>query len=390
MEEISLTVTQSGWKRILAGHPWIFRDDLESPPEQGDGEIVRLKDHKDRYLGRGFYNPTSRIAFRLITREDRPVDADFWKESLEAAVAYRKVLALESTARRLVYSEADGFPGLIVDDYAGCLVLQILSKGMDRIQDLIFALLDSVLSPTAMVLRNDSPVRNLEGLEQGTGVIAGEVPDPLVIHEGDRPLIVDPLKGQKTGAYLDQREARLALRTFAPGKRVLDAFCYDGWFAIHLAAAGASGVVALDSSDQALERLARNAGLNGITHIEARRANCFDALKRLARDGERFDLIVLDPPPFARRRADIRSALAAYREINSRAIRCLEPGGLLFTCCCSHGISQDRFSGVVAAAAGRARRKLILLEQRIQPKDHPILFNEPESLYLKGMLFRCL
>jgi 23S rRNA (cytosine1962-C5)-methyltransferase len=390
MEEASLIVTQSGWKRIMAGHPWIFRDDLVSPPAEGQGKVACLLDHKSRFMGRGFYNPDSRIAFRLITREDRPVDAAFWRERLEAALRYRNSFSLESTARRLVYSEADGFPGLIVDDYGGCLVLQILTLGMERIRDQLIELLDSALSPAAMVLRNDSPVRRLEGLEQETAVLSGSLPDPLVIQEGDLRFAVDLLEGQKTGAYLDQRDNRLALRSFAEGKRVLDAFCYDGWFALHLAGAGASEVIALDSSSQALERLEQNAGLNGIENVEARKANCFDALKALARDEERFDLIVLDPPPFARRKADIGGALAAYREINSRAIRCLNPGGLLFTCCCSHGISQDRFSGVVAAAAGRARRKLLLLEQQLQPKDHPILFNEPESLYLKGMLFRCL
>ncbi|MHC4944880.1 MAG: class I SAM-dependent rRNA methyltransferase [Planctomycetota bacterium] len=390
MEEASLIVTQSGWKRIMAGHPWIFRDDLVSPPAEGQGKVACLLDHKSRFMGRGFYNPDSRIAFRLITREDRPVDAAFWRERLEAALRYRDSLSIESTARRLVYSEADGFPGLIVDDYGGCLVLQILTLGMERIRDQLIELLDSALSPAAMVLRNDSPVRRLEGLEQETAVLSGSLPDPLVIQEGDLRFAVDLLEGQKTGAYLDQRDNRLALRSFAEGKRVLDAFCYDGWFALHLAGAGASEVIALDSSSQALERLGQNAGLNGIENVEARKANCFDALKALARDEERFDLIVLDPPPFARRKADIGGALSAYREINSRAIRCLNPGGLLFTCCCSHGISQDRFSGVVAAAAGRARRKLLLLEQQLQPKDHPILFNEPESLYLKGMLFTCL
>jgi 23S rRNA (cytosine1962-C5)-methyltransferase len=240
-----------------------------------------------------------------------------------------------------------------------------------------------------MVCRNDAPVRVLEGLEAKKEVVAGTLPPVVEIIEGDLLFGVDILEGQKTGAYLDQRENRLFLRTLAKGRKVLDAFCYDGWFALHLARGGASAVVAMDSSEQALGRLELNAVRNKIDGIEPRKDNCFNALKAMARSEERFDLIVLDPPPFARRKADVRNALNAYREINRRAMQCLDPGGLLFTCCCSHGVSQDHFAGAVASAATGARRRLVLLEHRMQAPDHPVLFNEPESLYLKAMLFRC-
>jgi 23S rRNA (cytosine1962-C5)-methyltransferase len=325
----------------------------------------------------------------LITREDRPVDAAFWRDKLYEAVRYRETLGLNSNARRLVFSEADGFPGLVVDDYNGHLVLQILTKGMEAIRELLIFLLQDMLDPRALVCRNDAPVRVLEGLAPEKEVIAGDPPSGVQVREGDLVFEVDLLNGQKTGAYLDQRENRFFLRSFARGKRALDAFCYDGWFALHLAKGGASEVVAMDSSDQALARLNRNMEQNRIGAVETRRENCFDALKEMARSDERFDLIVLDPPPFARRRADVRNALKAYREINRRAIQCINPGGLLFTCCCSHGVSQDLFAGAVAAAAARTRRRLLLLEQRIQAPDHPVLFNEPESLYLKALLFRC-
>lgn len=386
MNEQKLEVNKAGAGRVVGGHPWVFRDDLVKAPKEGAGEVFPLHDGKGRFLGQGFYNPRSRIAFRLITREEDPVDPAFWKLRIEKAVRYRESLALKSNARRLIYSEADGFPGLIVDEYNRCLVLQILSLGMENLRDMLLKQLDEALSPLAVVVRNDVPVRNLEGLDQEKRVISGALPPLVEVSEGDLRFHVDLMEGQKTGAYLDQRDSRLHLGTLAQGKRVLDAFCYDGWFALQMA--GAEQVVAMDSSRQALDRLEANMKLNSISNIEPVKANCFDALKALSEKEERFDLIVLDPPPFARRKMDIGNALRAYKDINARAIRCLKPGGLLFTCCCSHGVSQDKFGGAVAAAAGKCRRRLVLLEQRLQPLDHPILFNEPESLYLKGMLFR--
>jgi 23S rRNA (cytosine1962-C5)-methyltransferase len=390
MTTIRLNARISGTKRILSGHPWIFRDELVSPPEEGAGQVLPLFDGRGDLLGQGFYNPSSKIAFRLVTRSDRPVDNSFWRQRLEKAIAYRDSLKLDTDAKRLVYSEADGFPGLIVDAYGPCLSLQVLSLGMEGIRDLILDLLQTYLKPSAVVVRNESPVRKLEGLHQETGLLRGTLPSPLKVREGDLHFRVDLLGGQKTGAYLDQRENRLLLRRYAQGLRTLDAFCYEGWFALHLARAGAAEVMAMDTSKPALEGVALNAAMNGCSNVHPLEANCFEGLRALAEDGERFDLIVVDPPPFARRKSDIGAALRAYREINRRALACIRPGGLLFTCCCSHGVSQDLFSRAVAAAAGRARRRLVLLAQRLQALDHPIQFNEPESLYLKGMLFRCL
>jgi len=382
----------SGTKRILAGHPWLFHDDLKTSPQEGNGDVFSLSDERGGFLGRGFYNSNSRIAFRLITRADQPVDEKFWKGRLEDAIQLREAMDPDSNARRLVYSEADGFPGLIIDDYGGHLSLQILSLGIEKLKELILATLHERLQPKAIVLRNDSMVRELEGLTQEKAVHHGEVPGPIEIREGDLRFRVNLLEGQKTGAYLDQRDNRLHLRQFAAGKRILDAFCYEGWFGLHLARAGASEVLALDSSQKALDHATANSSANSLAdRVRTVRKNCFDELKKMAVSGnERFDLIVLDPPPFARKKSDIPNALRAYREINRRAIQCLNPGGMLFSCCCSHGVSQDRFAGAIAEAAGKARRKLLLLEQRLQAPDHPILFNEPESLYLKGLLFRCI
>ncbi len=390
MNSIRITARASGIRRILSGHPWLFRDDLLSSPSDRAGQILPLFDGAGRFFGQGFYNPVSRIAFRLITRDDRAVDRAFWSEKLEEAIKFRESLGIDSTARRLVFSETDGFPGLVVDDYGGYLAVQILTLGRENRKGDLLQILDEQLRPRAMVLRNDAPVRKLEGLEQERYVIAGKLPSAVEVREGELHFEVDLLEGQKTGAYLDQRENRLYLKSFGAGRRVLDAFSYDGWFAIHLAAQGASSVLALDSSKAALDRLARNASRNGVQNIETRKANCFDALKNLAESEERFDLIVLDPPPFARRKVDIPGALKAYKEIHRRALKCLNPGGLLFTCCCSPGISQDRFAGTVATAAGKARRRLLLLAQRIQAPDHPVLFNEPESLYLKALLLKVL
>ncbi|MBU0755860.1 MAG: class I SAM-dependent rRNA methyltransferase [Planctomycetes bacterium] len=389
MEGERLLINKEGWKRLTAGHPWIFKDGFTTLPKEGFGEILPLYDRNDHCLGRGFYNPRSRIVFRVITREDREINADFWESRLETAIALRKTFNIDSTAHRLVYSEADGFPGLIVDDYNGFLSVQIQTLGMDKIRDLLVALLQKNCAPQAVVLRNDSPIRKLEGLPQEKTIISGSLPKTLEVQEGNLRLAVDLMEGQKTGAYLDQRDNRLFLRKYARNRKVLDACCYDGWFALHLARSGATHVLALDSSAAALKRLERNAEMNDLANITSKKANCFDALKTMAEAGELFDLIVLDPPPFARRRTDIGNALKAYKQLNARAMACLNPGGLLFTCCCSHGVSQDRFATCVTTAAQQAKRRLILLEQRLQPADHPILFNEPESLYLKGLLFRC-
>lgn len=391
MNSQRLIVNKAGWKRLSKGHPWVFSDDLADLPEAGAGEVLSLFDSFGHFLGRGFYNPESRIAFRLITREDVPIDADFWQKRLQKAIDYRESLTIDGTARRLIFSEADGFPGMIVDQYNDCLSMQVMSLGMETIRDLVVDLLKEKLDPTAIVVRNDSPVRTLEGLKEEKGVIHGTLPDELIIKEGDIGFHVNLLEGQKTGAYLDQRENHLYMRKFVESKQVLDVFCYDGGFALHMKKAGAGHVVAIDTSRQALERVQRNAEMNGLGEIETRKKNGFDALKEIATKGEeRFDVIVVDPPPFARRKSDLKNALRAYRELNLRAIQSLNPGGLLFTCCCSHGVSNDSFSETAAEAAGRARRDLILLEQRLQPPDHPIFFNEPESQYLKGLLFRCL
>ena len=391
MESSKLIVNRNGYLRLRRGHPWLFRDDIEDPPKKQAGHILPLFDHQGHYLGRGFYNPKSRIAFRMVTTEDRPLNEAFFAERIEDAIRRREVLAPDSDAYRLISSEADGLPGLVVDRYADCLSMQILSLGMDRRKDLVLSILNERLSPKAVVGRNDVPVRELEGLPREKGVISGELPDPLLVREGDLSFKVDLLEGQKTGAYLDQRENRLMLRSYAEGRRVLDAFSYDGWFTLHMAKAGASEVTALDASAGALSRLQANAERNGIEGIKTLKGNAFDVLKDLAEEEgqkESFDLVILDPPPFARRRGDVNRALKAYRDVNIRGLNLLRPGGLLLTCCCSHGVSQDAFADAAARAAGKVRRRLILLEQRLQPQDHPILFNEPESLYLKALLFR--
>lgn len=373
-------------RRILAGHPWIFRDDLEAPDGGDAGSVRPLYDGAGRFLGQGFFNPASRIAFRLVTRDSRPVDRSFWGRRLETALAYREELGLEGTAGRMVFAEADGFPGLVVDRYGGCLSVQILATGMEKIREEILDLLEERLAPRAIVLRNDTPVRALEGLSPEKGIARGRLPDRVEVREGDCTFRVDLLRGQKTGAYLDQRANRLFLRRFAPGRRVLDAFCYDGWFAVHLAAAGAGEVTALDTSPAALERLAVNAAENGVERIRARRENCFDALKAEGKEGKNYDLVILDPPPFARRKSDTAAALKAYRELHRRALHLVRPRGLLFTCCCSHGVTPDRFAQTLTQAAARAGRRLVLKAQLLQSPDHPILFHQPESLYLKGLL----
>jgi 23S rRNA (cytosine1962-C5)-methyltransferase len=369
-------------RRILRGHPWVFSNELERIPESvAPGELVDVLDHAGSFVGRGYINPHSLIAVRLLTRKQEELDLQFFRRKIAQAHNLRTMLGFGDSFRA-VFSEGDGLPGLIVDKYADTLVLQSSTAGIDRLLDLIIPALQEEYSPRAIVLRNDMASREHEGLEQNRSVVFGSVEAPVEIEENGIRYQVDLLEGQKTGFFFDQRENRQALRRLVQGRRTLDCFCYIGAWSLNAARFGASEVIGIDSSQKAVDTAAANASLNGL-NAQFRTADVFDELRALEKRGERFGCIILDPPAFVKSRARVREALKGYKEINLRGMRLLEPGGILVTCSCSHHVTPDLFTEVLIDAAHAAGRQARVLEMRSQARDHPMLLAAKETQYLK-------
>lgn len=379
-------LTPKGERWFRSGHPWIFSDDISSLDNAVNGEIAALYNPRNLFLGWGFYSRHSRISFRVITQSPGIPDQVFWREILQKAINRRKKSLDYKQACRVVFSEADGIPGLIADWYAGHLVIQTLIPGIDRILKQLCDLFQELLKPSGILLRNDFEARSLEQLPREVRTLYGQVPEKVLIEEGPIQYEVDLVSGQKTGAYLDQKENRLHLASYPQSQGlVLDCFCYTGGFALHLAGK-AKEVVAVDDSASALEWGRRNAGLNGFDRINFLKNNIFDFLKEANEQGLKFDLIILDPPPFARKKSAVVSALRGYQELNLRALRCLNSEGILSTYSCSYNITESLFGEMLSHAAQKTGGKIILLEKRMQAGDHPVLLNFPESLYLKGLI----
>ena len=381
----TVTLTRKGAARWRDGHPWIFRDDVV-PSEQPNGAVVAVLAPAGELLGRAFYGAVSKIALRRLAGPRETVDDALLRARLDAAIDYRERIAPGVAALRLVSSDADGLPGLVVDRYGAHLVLQALTAGIERRLEPILDHLTVRLSPASILARNDAGVRRLEGLPEDVRALRGEPPETVEVDEDGIVFRVDLRAGQKTGLFLDQRENRSAAAGYLRGK-VLDAFCYDGGFALH-AARRAESVEAVDASAPALARAAANAARNGITNVATVRANVFDHLSEADRSQRRFDGIVLDPPAFAKSRKDLPAAVRAYKEINLRAMRCLTPGGVLVTCSCSYNLHEDEFVGVLASAASDAGRHAVIVEKRSQARDHPVLLGLPESHYLKCLILK--
>jgi 23S rRNA (cytosine1962-C5)-methyltransferase len=352
------------------------------------GDTVQVLSSRGRAVGYALHSDRSEIALRLLTTADTPPTLDLWGERIAAAVAYRESLSIDATAYRLVHSEADRLPSVIVDRYDDWLVVQTLSQGSDRLLPEITDLLASQLKPRGILARNDPRVRELEGLERRVEVVHGTVPERIQVRDGAITYDVDPYHGQKTGLFLDQRENREAAARYARG-RLLDAFSYNGGFALALAAK-CGEVVAVDISEDAVAHIRTNAERNGVHNIEARAMNVFDELRELERRGERFDTIVLDPPAFAKNKAALPKALSGYKEINLRALKLLTPGGFLVTCTCSYNVRESDFADVLASAAVDARAEVAVVEKRMQARDHPVLITVPETYYLKCFILRKL
>jgi 23S rRNA (cytosine1962-C5)-methyltransferase len=380
-------ITRRGEERLRQGHPWIYRSDVTAA-SAGAGATVRVLDGRGRVLGHALFSDRSEIALRLLSRGHEAPGLDLWRARLQQAFAFRQALDIDASAYRLVHGEADLMPSLVVDRYADYLVVQALSQGTDRLLPAITELLVELAAPAGILARNDPRVRLLEGLEQRVDVLYGSVPDAIEVREGPVTYEVDPYRGQKTGLFLDQRENRAAAAQYAHG-RLLDAFSYNGGFALALAPRCRT-VLAVDISEPAVDRIRENARRNALAHVEARAMNVFDELRELERRGDRFDTIVLDPPAFAKNKASVAKALSGYKEINLRALKLLAPGGILVTCSCSYNVSEAAFAEVLASAAIDAHADVAVVEKRMQGRDHPVLMTVPETYYLKCFILRKL
>ena len=380
----SATVSARGATRWAKGHPWIYRSDvLLSPDVPG---VVPVHDERGRFLGQALCSPGSEIRLRLLERSDRPVDASWWRERLAACRAKR--LGLDATAWRAVHAEGDGLPALVVDRYDRWLVVQLLSAALETQRQVIVAALVEVFAPEGILLRNDVATRRLERLDEQVELAFGSVPEQIEVREGQVRWYAAPWTGQKTGAFLDQRENRLRAGALMPeGGSGLDCFSYHGSFALHLAQR-ASEVTALDSSAEALARGAEHAALNGIDRIQFVEADAFDILPVWGREGRRFDVVVVDPPAFAKSKSTLPAALRGYHQINSRAMRLVAPGGCLITASCSFHVRRPEFLAMLADAAAGTGRRFILEDLLGQSIDHPEVVTIPETGYLKGAVLR--
>jgi 23S rRNA (cytosine1962-C5)-methyltransferase len=387
MSEPRAVVTSRGAERLAGGHLWIYRSDVRSA-EATPGDVVRVTDERGRLLGRAFWSDRSQIALRFLTRRDEPVDRAFFAARIRAAAEYRRLVVENTECCRLVYGEGDLLPSLIVDRYGDYLVLQTLSQGTEKRKDEFVALLVEQFSPAGILERNDPKVRLLEGLPQSVSVLHGEVPEIVVAQMNGIRFRLDLRRGQKTGAFLDQRENYRAAAQYARGE-VLDCFTYHGGFALHLAA-NAERVEAIDMSGEALAAARENRELNGAGDVTFREGNVFDILKEYDQAGRRFDTIILDPPAFAKSRDAVEAARRGYKEINLRSLRLLRPGGILVTCSCSHHIPEHVFVETLWEAAADVQSQVQVIERRGQSRDHPILLGVLETFYLKCFILKVI
>jgi len=378
-------ISARGARRWAAGHPWIFRSDITRAPEAPPGAVT-VTDPQGRAQGTALWSPESEISLRFVSkRADEALDAEWWRARIGAAIARRDgILDADTNACRYVHGEGDGLPSLVVDRFDRWLVVQLLSAGLEAHRAAIVAALESLVEPEGILARNDASVRAREGLPKGVEALMGTVPETVEVREHGVRYLAAPHSGQKTGAFLDQREARVLAASVARG-RALDVFSYHGSFALHLARK-ATQVTAVDSSAAAIARTAENAALNGLTNITGLEADAFEFLRAEESRGARYETIVLDPPAFAKNRGSIAGALRGYKEINLRAMRLLSPGGMLYTASCSYHVGKPEFMAMLGEAAADSGRRVILRAMTGQAADHPEVVTIPETGYLKGAL----
>ena len=382
------TISARGAKRLSAGHPWIYRSDVAEFPA-GPAGTVAVADQRGRPLGWALWSPASEISLRLLDPDpDARIDAPWWRAHIGRALARRAPLAESSTAYRLIHGEGDGLPSLVCDRYDRWLVVQLMSAGLEAARETIIDTLAELTGADGILARNDSAVRTREQLPRETTLLRGSVPDEIEVAEHGVRYLAAPWRGQKTGAFLDQRENRVRIGDLARG-RALDCFSYHGSFALHLARKAAA-VTALDSSAPALERARDNANRNGYENIAFVVADAFEFLRERARAGDRYETIVVDPPAFAKNRPSLPGAVRAYKDVNLHAMRLLAPGGLLFTASCSFHLTKPLFLEMLQDAAADSGRRIALRELSGQPLDHPEVLTIPETGYLKGALLEAV
>ena len=375
-------------QRVLGGHPWVFRSDIEREDGAADGLPVRVLTSAGRFLAMAVYNPRSQISLRILSRRDEPIDGAFIRGRVRRALDYRRRFA-DLNSCRLIFAESDGLPAVIADKFGDVIVVQILCLGMERFKRDIVDALAQELSPRGIYERNDVPVRELEGLTQQTGLLFGEVPDRVEMQENGVRFLVDVKEGQKTGFFLDQKENRAAIAPFVSGMRVLDCFTHTGSFALHAAHYGAAEVTGVDISEHACACALENARLNGVEdRVRFECANAFDFLRAQQTAGEQYDVVILDPPAFTKTRSAVEGALRGYKEINLRGMKLTRDGGFFITCSCSQHVTPDLFRGMLLEAQKDARVQLRQIEWRTQGRDHPILLASPETQYLKCGIFQ--
>ena len=386
MTKITLRKTRE--TRVRSGHPWLYASEIERVEGESAAGVAEVYSAKGTFLARALYNPASQIALRILTTHDEPIDADFFARRVRTAWEYRQRFC-DVNSCRAIYAEADFLPGLVVDKFGGVLVVQVLSLGMELWKRELTDILVEVIRPEGIYERNDVPVRRLEGMQETTGLLYGDVPDRVPMVENGIVYAVDVKHGQKTGFFLDQKENRAAIAPLCPGARVIDMFCHNGSFALNAAKYGAREVTGVDISEEALAVARDNARVNGLdVNFEAH--NCFDLLRALSDQGEKYDLVILDPPAFTKTRQMTERALRGYKEINLRGMKLVPDGGFLVSCSCSQHVDDAAFTAMLNEAARDAKKKLRMVEFRTQAKDHPILPASPETKYLKCAILQVL
>lgn len=375
--------------RILQGHPWVFNNEIDRIEGTiQSGEIAYVYSNKNMFLGKGFLNTSSKIFVRILSRDiDQTIDQTFFHDLIQQANQSRLDLGY-SNSYRVLFGEADGIPGLIIDKYNDYLSIQVLSLGIDLRKDMFIEILVSLFNPKGIYERSDVPVRKKEGLPLYKGTIYGNVPDKIIIKENELVMEVDLINGQKTGSFLDQQDNHNALKPYVKDKKVLDCFSHIGGFGLHAAYHQAKEVTCIDISESAVQQIDRNAKLNNLKQVKTLKADVFNQLRHYQESNETFDVVVLDPPAFAKKNEDVKKAYQGYKDINLQALKIIEPNGYLVSCSCSHYMSPSLFLEMLMDASFDAKRITQMVEFRIQSKDHPALIGSDESLYLKCVILR--
>ncbi len=377
-------------KRVKSGHPWIFSNEIVHPVEKVPaGAIVAVQDDSDNFVGYATYNPHSLISLRILSREEDefPGTIDWFIKKIDKAIQFRKRVYPERNSYRVVFSESDGLPGLVIDKYNDVLSVQIQTTGMENLVQRLGDALKQIFSPACIILRNTSDKRKLEGLSCYSEILFGEVPDSLIVEENGVQLFVDVKEGQKTGHFFDQADNRATLARFAQDSEVLDLFCYTGAWSLKLLLSGAAKATAIDSSKSAIEFNRRNAELNEFeSNLDCIESDAFEWLSMARKQKKKFDIVIVDPPAFAKTAKQVKKALRGYEDLNRQAIHLIREGGILCSCSCSSYIGEDQFLKILQNAAARERKSLKILQIRGQAADHPILLSMPESRYLKCVI----